>query len=119
MIAAIYARKSTDQPRITDDQKSVVRQIETCRAYALRKGYVVSDEWIVADDGISGAEFTRRPGLRHLMNCLRPRPPFQVLIMTEESRLGREALDCTTREVKFFSQLSQPTPRTCHDSLRH
>src|SRR5437879_3750360 len=93
MIAAIYARKSTDQPGIADDQKSVVRQIETCRAYALRKGYVVSDEWIVADDGISGAEFTRRPGLRHLMNCLRPRPPFQVLIMTEESRLGREALE--------------------------
>src|SRR5882672_9702113 len=62
-------------------------------AYALRKGFTVSDEWIITDDGISGAEFTRRPGLMHLMNCLRPRPSFQVLIMTEESRLGRETLE--------------------------
>lgn len=45
------------------------------------------------DDGISGAEFTRRPGFVRLMNALQPRPPFQVLIMSEESRLGREAIE--------------------------
>jgi hypothetical protein len=28
MIAAIYARKSTDQSRVADDQKFVARQIE-------------------------------------------------------------------------------------------
>jgi site-specific DNA recombinase len=28
-----------------------------------------------------------------LMNVLKPRPPFQVLIMSEESRLGREAIE--------------------------
>jgi DNA invertase Pin-like site-specific DNA recombinase len=27
------------------------------------------------------------------MNALKPRPPFQVLIMSEESRLGREAIE--------------------------
>ena len=27
------------------------------------------------------------------MNALKPRPPFQVLVMSEESRLGREQLE--------------------------
>jgi len=35
MIAAIYARKSSDQ-HVTDEQKSVARQIEHGRAYATR-----------------------------------------------------------------------------------
>jgi hypothetical protein len=43
-----------------------------------------------SDDGISGAEFQKRPGFLPLMNALKPRPPFQVLVMSEESRLGRD-----------------------------
>ena len=27
------------------------------------------------------------------MNALKPRPPFQVLIMSEEARLGRESIE--------------------------
>jgi DNA invertase Pin-like site-specific DNA recombinase len=45
------------------------------------------------DDGISGAEFANRPGFLRLMNALKPRPAFQILIMSEESRLGREAIE--------------------------
>jgi DNA invertase Pin-like site-specific DNA recombinase len=45
------------------------------------------------DDGISGAEFAKRPGLVRLINALTPRPPFQVLVMSEESRLGREQIE--------------------------
>ena len=45
------------------------------------------------DDGLSGAEFAHRPGFVRLMNALKPTPPFQVLIMSEESRLGREAIE--------------------------
>ena len=45
------------------------------------------------DDGISGAEFVKRPGFLRLMNALKPRPCFQILIMSEESRLGREAIE--------------------------
>ena len=41
MIAAIYARKSTDQTGADDEQKSVARQIEHARAYAARKGWTV------------------------------------------------------------------------------
>jgi site-specific DNA recombinase len=93
MIAAVYARKSTEQNGIPDDQKSVTRQIEHARRYAERKGWTVADEQVYVDDGISGAEFANRPGFLRLMNALKPRPGFQVLVMSEESRLGREAIE--------------------------
>ena len=39
MIAAIYARKSTEQAGVADDAKSVARQIENGRAFAAEKGW--------------------------------------------------------------------------------
>jgi hypothetical protein len=59
--AAIYARRSTDQTGIADDAKSVTRQIEHAKTYAARKGWMVRDEHVYKDDGISGAEFKNRP----------------------------------------------------------
>ena len=93
MIAAIYARKSTEQNGVNDEEKSVTRQIDHAKAYAIRKGWTVPDEYIYVDDGISGAEFLKRPGFIRLMNDLKPKPAFQVLIISEESRLGREAIE--------------------------
>src|SRR3989442_1405068 len=94
MIAAIYARKSTEQTGVVDDAKSVTRQIDHARAYAERKGWLVAAEHIYSDDGISGAEFVKRPGLTRLLNALEPKARrFDVLIMSEESRLGREQIE--------------------------
>jgi DNA invertase Pin-like site-specific DNA recombinase len=93
MIAAIYARKSTDQTGVAGDMKSVTRQIEHAKGYARSKGWTVPDNCIFVDDGISGAEFANRPGFVRLMAALKPRPPFEALIMSEESRLGREAIE--------------------------
>jgi DNA invertase Pin-like site-specific DNA recombinase len=92
MIAAIYARKSTEQNGVPDEQKSVARQVEHATIYAVSKGWTVADEHVYVDDGISGAEFANRPGFVRLMNALKPRPSFQVLIMSEVSRLGREQI---------------------------
>jgi DNA invertase Pin-like site-specific DNA recombinase len=77
MIAAIYARKSTDQSGISDEQRSVARQVEHSRTYASRKGWQMIDEHVYVDDGISGAEFANRPGFLRLMNALKPRAPFR------------------------------------------
>lgn len=93
MIAAIYARKSTEQTGVSDEEKSVTRQIEHAKAYAARKGWTVPDDLMFVDDGISGAEFVKRPGFLRLMNALKPKPAFQVLVMSEESRLGRESIE--------------------------
>ena len=93
MIAAIYARKSTEQTGTAEEAKSVTRQIDHARAYAAVKGWTIAEAHVYVDDGISGAEFAKRPGLVRLMNALTPRPPFQVLVMSEESRLGREQIE--------------------------
>ena len=90
MKAAIYARKSTDQNGVGDEHKSVPRQVDHAKAYARDKGWTVDERYIFTDDGISGAEFKNRRGFLRLMSALNPKPPFQVLIMSEESRLGRE-----------------------------
>jgi site-specific DNA recombinase len=93
MIAAIYARKSTEQGDRADEEKSVARQIERARAYATRKGWRVDDAHVYVDDAISGAEFQRRPDFLRLMNALRPRAPFQVLVVMDEDRIGRESIE--------------------------
>lgn len=92
MNVAIYARKSTDQFGTADENKSVTRQIEHARAYADAKGWRVLEDHVYVDDGVSGAEFAARPGFVRLMNALKPRAPFQALVMSEESRLGRESI---------------------------
>ena len=93
MICAIYARKSTEQTGVTDEEKSVTRQIEHAKLYAAQKGWIVAGEHIYVDDGISGAEFVKRPGFIRLMNTLKPRPAFQFFVMSEESRFGREQIE--------------------------
>ena len=93
MRVAIYARKSTDQHHVSDAEKSVRRQVDQARRYAAQRGWTVAEEHVYVDDGISGAEFAARPGFLRLMNALKPHPDFQVLVMSEESRLGREAIE--------------------------
>jgi len=120
-MVALYARKSTDQAGAGDKSESVERQIAHARAYAVRKGWTVADAHVYADDGISGAEFgDRRPGLARLLNALRPRPPFQVLVMSEESRLGRESIE-VAYALKAFVQAGVrrvPVPRYAQVSTK-
>ncbi|MPZ18097.1 MAG: hypothetical protein GEV06_09320 [Luteitalea sp.] len=78
---------------VSEEAKSVTWQIEHAKAYATRKGWTVADDCLFSDDNISGAEFATRPDFLRLMNALKPHPKFQVLIMSEESRLGRESIE--------------------------
>ena len=90
MLTAIYVRKSTEQ-NVSDEEKSVTRQIDQARAFATRKGWTVDEAHVYADDGISGAEFVKRHGLNTLLAMIRQRPcPVQALVTMEVSRLGRE-----------------------------
>jgi site-specific DNA recombinase len=101
MIAAIYARKSTEQTGAADEAKSVTRQIEHATAYAIAKGWTVDSAHVYVDDGISGAEFVGRPGLGRVLAALSPRPPFGALVMAEASRLGREQIETAYTLKKF------------------
>jgi DNA invertase Pin-like site-specific DNA recombinase len=75
---------------VAEDQRSVARQIESAKNYARKKGWTVDPSMVFADDGISGAEFSTRDGLQRLLQVVKGKAPFDVLIMSEGSRLGRE-----------------------------
>src|SRR5262245_47787281 len=114
MIAAVYSRKSNEQNGVVDDQRSVQRQIEHAKQYAASKGWTVDADAVFVDDGISGAEFASRPGFLRLMNAVKPRAAFQVLIMSEVSRLGREQIETayalkqlSVAGVRCFSYLEE------------
>ena len=92
MIAAVYARKSTDDSDRNEEARSTTRQIERATEYARAKGWTVDPRYVFADDAVSGAEWTRRPGFNALLAALVPRPPFGVLIVSELSRIGRDVV---------------------------
>ncbi|HPV82292.1 MAG TPA: recombinase family protein [Nitrospira sp.] len=102
MHAAIYVRKSTAQTGMSEDARSVERQKARAHAYAAARGWAVADEHVYEDDGISGAEFERRPGFQQLLSALKRRAPFRILIVMDESRLGRESIE-TAHVLKQFS----------------
>jgi site-specific DNA recombinase len=102
MNAAIYARKSTDQ-NVAAEQKSVTRQVEQATAFAAKKGWLVNDQHIFIDDGISGTEFKKRPAFQRLLHALGPRTPFQVLIVSEQKSIGREMSE-TSYVIKQLAQ---------------
>lgn len=90
MIAAIYARKSTEQ-NVSEDAKSITLQVERARAYAEKQGWAVVEEHIYKDDGISGADFVNRRGLTALLAAANQTPrPFGVLVTMGVDRVGRE-----------------------------
>src|SRR5262245_13498784 len=105
MNAAIYARKSTEQRGVSAEAKSVARQIELARAFAVTRGWTVRDEHIYADDGISGAEFEKRPGLQRMLHDALTglQPPFAVVIVSEQKSIGREVSE-TSFTIKRLAQ---------------
>ena len=95
MKCAIYARKSQDQSGVNEEAASVPRQIELARALAQERGWTVDETHIFTDDGIGGAEFEKRLGLVRLLNSLRPKPAFEILVVTDKDRLGREQFEAS------------------------
>ncbi len=89
---AVYARKSNEDAR-HEDHRSTARQVEQARRYVAAKGGEVLAEHLYTDDAVSGAEFKARAGLLRLLDALKNGKPFNALVMSEESRLGREQVE--------------------------
>jgi len=92
--AAVYARKSNDDGGRSAEIKSTAVQIADCTAYAKKHGYTVDAKHIFKDEGVSGALFGKeRPGLHALLTALQSsRRPFDAVLVTEQSRIGRDAI---------------------------
>ena len=57
--AAIYARVSSDKQK---DENTIASQTAALREFARLQGFAVPDEWVIEDEGYSGATLIR-PGL--------------------------------------------------------
>ena len=86
-VAAIYARIS----KKVEAKDKVANQVAMCRDLAQRHGYVVAEEHVYSDDGISAyADKLERPGLKALTAAVRSKTrPFDVLLAVHTDRIGR------------------------------
>jgi site-specific DNA recombinase len=98
--AAIYTRYSSRMQRPT----STADQIFQCREAAEKRGWSVADEHIRSDEERSGQTLIGRDGVAELaaMAAMKPRP-FDVIIIDDSSRLGRDQADTLTlwKRLKF------------------
>jgi site-specific DNA recombinase len=83
--AAIYARVSSDQQK---EDKTIASQTAALVAFASGQGYSVPAEWIVEDEGFSGATLVR-PGLERIRDLV-AEGQIQAVLVLSPDRLSRK-----------------------------
>jgi site-specific DNA recombinase len=85
-IAAAYIRVSTDD----QTEYSPDSQIKLIRDYGKKHGFVVPDEYIFRDDGISGRSAAKRPAFQLMIAAAKEKPrPFETILVWKFSRFAR------------------------------
>jgi len=84
--AAAYIRVSTDsQTELSPDS-----QIKVVREYAKKNGYIIPNEFIFRDDGISGRYAEKRPEFTRMIATAKKKPaPFSAVLLWKFSRFAR------------------------------
>lgn len=83
--AAIYARVSSDQQK---QDHTIASQTAALKAFASSHGYAVPDEWVVEDEGFSGATLIR-PGLERVRDLV-AEGQLQAVLVLSPDRLSRK-----------------------------
>jgi site-specific DNA recombinase len=83
--AAIYARVSSEQQK---EENTIASQTAALLEFAREQGYGVPDEWVVEDEGFSGASLLR-PGLERLRD-LAAEGHIQAVLIHSPDRLSRK-----------------------------
>ncbi|NRP75806.1 Transposon Tn3 resolvase [Ensifer psoraleae] len=84
-IAAIYARVSSDQQK---EENTIASQTAALVEFARAQGFSVPDEWVIEDDGFSGASL-ERPGLERLRD-LAAEGQIDAVLVHSPDRLSRK-----------------------------
>jgi DNA invertase Pin-like site-specific DNA recombinase len=88
-IAAAYIRVSTDD----QVEYSPESQRKALYAYAKAHDMIIPEEYVFADEGISGRS-TRRPAFQRMIGTAKLRPaPFEVILVWKFSRFARNRED--------------------------
>ena len=84
--AAAYLRVSTDK----QDEYSLDSQLKLIRDYASKNGFLVPDEYVFVDDGISGRSARKRPAFQRMIGWAKEKDrPFEAILVWKFSRFAR------------------------------
>jgi hypothetical protein len=103
--AAIYARVSSEQQK---EENTIASQTAALIEFAREQGYGVPDEWVVEDEGFSGASLLR-PGLERLRD-LAAEGHIQAVLIHAPDRLSRKYASHGEPRVKGSFHLRTGTP---------
>lgn len=85
-IAAAYIRVSTEEQA----ELSPESQLQVVRDYAAKNGYIIPNEYIFADEGISGRTAAKRPAFNKMIATAKGKPvPFEAVLLWKFSRFAR------------------------------
>ena len=83
--AVIYARVSSDKQK---EEHTIASQTEALRGFARQQGFSVPDEWVIEDEGYSGATLAR-PGLERVRD-LAAEGQIDAVLVYSPDRLSRK-----------------------------
>ena len=88
--AAAYIRVSTDD----QVEYSPASQLAKIRDYAKRNGYILPDEYVYMDEGISGRHTAKRTAFNRMIGTAKQKPkPFDAILLWKFSRFARNRED--------------------------
>lgn len=101
-IAAAYIRVSTDE----QIEYSPDSQLKNIRNYAKSHDYILPDEYIFIDEGISGKNTKKRPAFNKMIGTAKLKPkPFDAILLWKFSRFARNREDSIVYKSMLRKQL--------------
>lgn len=88
--SAAYIRVSTED----QIEYSPASQLEKIREYAKRNGYILPEEYVFMDEGISGRHTQKRTAFNRMIGIAKTKPkPFDAILLWKFSRFARNRED--------------------------
>ena len=101
-IAAVYIRVSTDD----QVEYSPEAQLVEIRKYAASHGYIIPEQFIFIDEGISGRKTTKRTRFNQMIGVAKTKPkPFDAILLWKFSRFARNREDSVVYKSMLRKQL--------------
>ncbi len=101
-IAAAYIRVSTDD----QIEYSPDSQLKVIRNYAKNNGFIVPDDYVFMDEGISGRKAEKRPAFMRMIGLAKTKPkPFDAILLWKFSRFARNREDSIVYKSMLRKQL--------------
>lgn len=101
--AAAYIRVSTDD----QVELSPASQLTEIRKWAAAHGYIVPDEYVFADEGITGRKVVGRDSFKRMIGVAKLKPkPFDAILLWKFSRFARNRDDAVFYKSILRKQLA-------------